>query len=386
MILIFIANKLNLIVLPLHKIKKMKLNQIINELNQWAPLSLQESYDNSGLLVGDPKQEINSILISLDIVEETIEEAILGKFDLVLSHHPIIFKGLKSLTGKTPEERAIIKAIQHRIAIVAMHTNLDNVMHGVNAKIAEKLNIKNASILSPISGNLKKVVVYIPGNHLSAFRQAMFDAGAGNIGAYDQCSFGVHGTGTFRGGEDSNPFVGEKGELHHEEEVRFESIFPQHLQSKIIRAIHKNHPYEEPAYDIFSLENDNRQTGAGMIGDLENAMDETSFLHLLKEKMQTNCIRYTSIGSKQIKKVAFCGGSGSFLIGAAKSQNADVFITGDVKYHDFFMGDKNMMIADIGHYESEQFTKELLYDFLIENFSKFAVQISEHQTNPINYF
>jgi len=364
----------------------MKLNQLISKLNQWAPLSLQESYDNSGLLVGDPNQEINKILISLDIVEETIDEAILGKFDLVLSHHPIIFKSIKSLTGKTPEERAIIKAIKNNIAIVAMHTNLDNVLHGVNAKIAEKLNLKNTQILTPISGNLKKLVVFIPKNHLSEFRQAMFEAGAGHIGEYDQCSFGTQGIGTFRGGENAKPYVGEIGQLHQEEEVRFESIFPQYLKSKMIQAIHKNHPYEEPAYDIFSLENENHQTGAGMIGVLENAMDETTFLSFLKENMQTKCIRHTSLGPKKIKKVAFCGGSGSFLIRAAKSQNADVFITGDVKYHDFFMADKNMMIADIGHYESEQFTKELLYDFLIENFSKFAVQISEHQTNPINYF
>ncbi len=364
----------------------MKLNQLINKLDQWAPLSLQESYDNSGLLVGDPNQEINSILISLDIIEKTIDEAILGKFDLILSHHPIIFKGLKSLTGKTPEERAIIKAIQHNIAIVAMHTNLDNVLHGVNAKISEKLSLKDTQILAPISGNLKKLVVFIPENHLNEFRQAIFKAGAGHIGGYDQCSFGAPGTGTFRGGENAKPYVGEIGQLHQEEEVRFESIFPHYLQGKIIQAIHKNHPYEEPAYDIFSLENKNHQTGAGMIGELEHAMDEITFLRYLKENMQTKCIRHTSIGSKQIQKVAFCGGSGSFLIGAAKRQNADVFITGDVKYHDFFMADKHMMIADIGHYESEQFTKELLYDFLMENFSKFAVQISEHQTNPINYF
>lgn len=364
----------------------MKLNQLLGELNKWAHLSLQESYDNSGLLLGDPNQEINKILITLDIIEETIDEAIKGEFDLIISHHPIIFKGLKSLTGKNPEERAIIKAIQNNISIIAMHTNLDNVNHGVNAQIAKKLQLNNTKILSPISGNLKKLVVFVPMDHLEDFRQAIFNAGAGHIGEYDQCSYGLDGTGTFRAGENAQPFVGEIGKLHEEKEVRFETIFPKQLQRKIIQAIHKNHPYEEPAYDIYPLENVNPQIGAGMIGELNDAIEEEFFLKIIKEKMQTNCIRHTILRNKKIKKVAFCGGSGSFLIGAAKAQNADIFITGDVKYHDFFMADENMMIADIGHYESEQFTKELIHDFLIENFSKFAVQISEHQTNPINYF
>jgi len=364
----------------------MKLNQLLTELSNWAHLSLQESYDNSGLLVGDPNQEIHKILITLDITEKTIEEAINGSFDLIISHHPIIFKGLKSLTVRNPEERAIIKAIKKDISIIAMHTNLDNVNHGVNARIAEKLNLSNTKILSPVAGNLKKLVVFVPTSHLSDFRQAIFNAGAGHIGEYDQCSYGLNGTGTFRGGENANPYVGKIGELHEEAEVRFETIFPQQLQRKIIQAIHKNHPYEEPAYDIYPLENENPLIGAGMIGELKEAIGENEFLKMLKEKMQTNCVRHTKLRNKNIRKVAFCGGSGSFLIGAAKSQNADIFITGDVKYHDFFMANENMMIADIGHYESEQFTKELIRDFLIENFSKFAVQISEHQTNPINYF
>lgn len=364
----------------------MKLHQLIGELNKWAPLSLQESYDNSGLLVGDTNQEIKKILITLDITEETIEEAISGAFNLIISHHPIIFKGFKSITGKTPEERAIISAIKHNISIVAMHTNLDNVNHGVNAKIAEILGLKNTQILSPVAGSLKKLVVFVPNNHLGKFRQALFEVGAGHIGDYDQCSYGLSGTGTFRAGETANPFVGNIGELHEESEIRFETIFPKQIQSKVIKAIHKYHPYEEPAYDIYSLDNLNPDIGAGMIGNLSEAMKEEDFLKLLKSKMKTDCIRHTDLRNKKIQKVAFCGGSGSFLIGAAQAQDADIFITGDVKYHDFFLADKKLIIADIGHYESEQFTKELLRDFLIENFSKFAVQISEHQTNPINYF
>ena len=364
----------------------MKLNQLMGELNKWAPFALQESYDNSGLLVGDPNQEIEKILISLDITEAIIEEAIQGGFDLIISHHPVIFKGLKSLTGKTPEERVVLKAIKNDIAILALHTNLDNVMHGVNAKIAEVLDIKSYKILLPQKGSLKKLVVYIPELHLEKVRQAIFKAGAGHIGNYHECSFGSNGIGTFKGDLDTNPFVGKPGELHEEAEVKFETIFPSYLQSKVISALIKSHPYEEVAYDIYQLENKNEGVGAGIIGELQEEMDEKTFLSLLKEKMDVGWVRHTSLRQKPIKKVALCGGSGSFLIGAAKASHADIYISGDIKYHEFFEANEQFLIADIGHYESEQFTKVLIADFLIENFPKFAVQISEHQTNPINYF
>lgn len=364
----------------------MKLNQLVEELNKWAPFALQESYDNSGLLVGDLNQEIENILISLDITEEIIEEAIQGQFDLVISHHPVIFKGLKSLTGKTPEERVVMKAIKHDIAILAIHTNLDNVMHGVNAKIAEKLGIKDFKILLPQKGQLKKLAVYIPEFHLEEVRQAIFKVGAGHIGNYENCSFGTQGTGTFKGNMDTNPFVGKPGHLHEEAEVKFETVFPAHMQGKVISALLKSHPYEEVAYDIYQLENKNDRVGAGIIGDLPEEMEEVEFLSFLKVKMDVGCVRHTSLRQKKIKKVALCGGSGSFLIGAAKASHADIYISGDIKYHEFFDANAQFIIADIGHYESEQFTKVLIADFLIENFPKFAVQISGHQTNPINYF
>lgn len=364
----------------------MKLNQLVGELNKWAPFALQESYDNSGLLVGDANQEIEKILISLDITEEIVEEAVQGKFDLIISHHPIIFKGLKSLTGKTPEERVVLQAIKHDIAIVALHTNLDNVMHGVNAKIAEMLGVKNYKILLPQKGTLKKLVVYIPEVHLEEVRQAVFNAGAGHIGNYENCSFGSQGTGTFKGNMDTNPYVGKPGLLHEEAEVKFETVFPMHLQGKVISALIKSHPYEEVAYDIFPLENKNDSVGAGIIGELSEEMEELTFLSFLKKQMDVACVKHTPLRQKKIKKVALCGGSGSFLIGAAKASHADIYITGDIKYHEFFEANEQFVIADIGHYESEQFTKVLIADFLIENFPKFAVQISEHQTNPINYF
>jgi len=364
----------------------MKIKQLLQELHQWAPFNYQESYDNSGLLVGSPDGEIKKILISLDITEEVIEEAIKGDFNLIISHHPIIFQGLKSLKGSTPEERIVMAAIKNDISIIAMHTNLDNVSHGVNAKISQILGLQNTRILEPKSGLLKKLIVFVPHHHLIELRDALFAAGAGHIGEYDQCSYGTEGLGTFRGGEKTNPYVGKPGSIHEEKETRLEVVFSIHQQNKIIETIYNYHPYEEPAFDIYLLDNKHPQIGAGIIGELKQEMKAKDFLTFLKQKMHTDCIRHTEYKGKMIKKIALCGGSGSFLIKTAKAADADIFISGDIKYHEFFEANQYMMIADIGHYESEQFTKDLIHDFLIENFPKFAVQISEHQTNPIKYF
>jgi dinuclear metal center YbgI/SA1388 family protein len=364
----------------------MKIYELLESLQEWAPFNYQESYDNSGLLVGNMNNPINKILISLDITEEVMQEAIAQNYDLIISHHPIIFRGLKSLTGSTPEERVIMEAIKHNIAIIAMHTNLDNAFRGVNYKISQLLGLKNIEILQPQKNILKKLAVFVPHAHLNNLRTALFDAGAGNIGNYDQCSFGSQGIGSFRGNKQANPFVGTVGELHEEAETKLELVFPKHLQNKIIESLIQHHPYEEVAYDIYPLDNSYPKVGAGAIGELNEAMDEVDFLKFLKEKLHTNCVRHTPLRGKKIEKIALCGGSGSFLIGAAKAAKADVFVSGDIKYHEFFEADKNFIIADVGHYESEQFTKELIHDFLIEKFPNFAAQISEHQTNPINYF
>jgi len=364
----------------------MKIKQLLLELHQWAPFNYQESYDNSGLLVGSPDSEIKKILISLDITEEVIDEAIKGDFNLIISHHPIIFQGLKSLKGSTPEERIVMAAIKNDISIIAMHTNLDNILHGVNAKISQILGLQNTRILEPKSGLLKKLIVFVPQHHLIELRDALFAAGAGHIGDYDQCSYGTEGLGTFRGGEKTKPYVGKPGSIHEEKETRLEVIFPIHQQNKIIETIYNYHPYEEPAFDIYLLDNKHPQIGAGIIGELSQEMKAKDFLIFLKGKMHTDCIRHTEYKGKMIKKIALCGGSGSFLLKTAKAADADIFISGDIKYHEFFEANQYMMIADIGHYESEQFTKDLIHDFLIENFPKFAVQISEHQTNPIKYF
>ncbi len=363
----------------------MKLSKITDLLEKFAPLPLQESYDNAGLIVGNKNMDISGVIICLDSTEAVLDEAISHGFNLVIAHHPIVFSGLKKLNGKNYVERVVMKAIKNDIAIYAAHTNLDNVQMGVNAKICEKLGLMEIQTLSPMKNNLKKLVTYCPINTADNVRQALFNAGAGTIGKYDECSFNANGYGTYRAGEGSNPHLGKVGEQHHEEEVRIETIFTSHLQPQVISALKMTHPYEEVAYDIYSLENTNPQIGAGMIGKLSKPMEEIEFLKSLKTKMKTGCIRHTKPLEKMIETVALCGGSGSFLLKEAINQSADIFITGDFKYHEFFDADGKILIADIGHYESEQYTQEIFHDIITTNFPTFAARISEINTNPINY-
>ncbi len=362
----------------------------IKEISQFfetlAPLSLQESYDNSGLITGNENTEIDTVIVTLDVTEKVVDEAIEKKAQLIVSHHPLIFSGLKKITGKNDQERSLIKAIKNDIAIYAAHTNLDNANGGVNSKICEKLKLKNCCVLQPASGQLKKLVTFIPEKHARQVSQAVFNVGAGHIGNYDFCGYTVEGTGSFRGNEDTNPFVGEKGQIHYEREVRFETIFPSHLQGRIIAALINAHPYEEVAYDIYPLDNKSLNTGMGMMGDLASPVSESDFLQQLKNTFNTGIIKHTKLTGKQVKKVAVCGGAGSFLLQAALSAGADFFVSGDFKYHQFFEAENNIVIADIGHFESEQFTKDLFYELLIKKFPKFAVHLSEVITNPVFYF
>lgn len=362
------------------------INDIITQLEILAPPSLQESYDNAGLITGSKSTIVKGVLVSLDTTEEVIDEAIEKGLNLIVSHHPIVFSGLKSLTGENYIERVIIKAIKNDIAIYAIHTNLDNVFNGVNREIARRLGLKHLEILKPKSNSLLKLSVYVPIEHLEAVKNELFKAGAGNIGNYSHCSFTSEGVGSFRANENADPFVGNKNETHLEKEGRLEVILPQHLKSKVIAALLLSHPYEEVAYDLFPIQNKDQSIGSGMIGELEQEMDELSFMKFVKDKMKTKCIRHSELLNKKIRKVAFCGGSGDFLLESAKQQNADVYISGDFKYHRFFDADKKLVIMDIGHYESEQFTIDLLVDFLTEIFSTFAIRFTEVKTNPINYF
>lgn len=363
----------------------MKLKEITSYLESFAPLAYQETYDNAGLLCGDEHMEINAALICLDSTEAVIDEAISTGCNLVIAHHPIVFGGLKKLNGKNYIERVIIKAIKNDIAIYAAHTNMDNVFSGVNAKIAEKLKLQNCRLLSPHKNILKRLITFSPKEQAGDVRNALFEAGAGHIGNYDECSFNLNGTGTFKAVEGARPYVGELGKRFEGEEVRIEVIYPQIIESRVVKALLKAHPYEEVAYDLIALTNASSSVGAGMIGELPEEMDEMSFLQELKVQLQAGCVRYTALKGKKVKKIAVCGGSGSFLLSSAIAQQADVFITADFKYHQFFDADGYLVIADVGHYESEQFTMELFYEILKKKFSTFALQLTKINTNPIKY-
>lgn len=363
----------------------MKIREILNFFQQEYPLEYAEDFDNVGLLVGNENQEIRGVLITLDTLESVVDEAIEKKCNLIVSFHPIIFSGLKKLTGRTYVERVVIKAIQHNIAIYSLHTAMDNAFTGVNARICDVLGLENREILLPQKETIRKLVTYVPENNADNLRDALFSAGAGNIGNYARCSFNANGIGTFCGNEQSTPFVGQKNSDHREAETQIGVIFPKHLETSILKALFKNHPYEEVAYEIYTLNNKHQHIGLGMMGELNSVMTETDFLTFLKEKMQTKCIRHSALLGKPIKKIAVLGGSGAFAIDAAKAAKADVFVSADMKYHDFFKAENSILLADIGHFESEQFTKNLLFEKLTKKFPNFATVLSTKNTNPINY-
>ena len=364
----------------------MKIQEITAFLELVAPPVLQESYDNAGLLTGDSQWECTGIITTLDATEDVVHEAIEKKCNLIVAHHPIIFGGLKKITGKNYVEKTIITAIKNDIAIYAIHTNLDNVLHGVNAAMADKLGLINRTILKPKNETLKKLFTFVPVEFAENVRSAIFNAGGGHISNYSECSFNIAGQGTFKPGEGSNPFTGKRGIRHTEDEIKMEMIFPAWMEQAVLKAMLAAHPYEEVAYDIIGLDNQNQQVGSGMVGELPEPLSETGFLELLKEKFNLSVIRHTALLNKQVKKVALCGGAGSFLIGAAAATGAGFYITGDIKYHEFFDANNRLVVADIGHYESEQFTIDLLFDILSQKFPTFAVQKTGVKTNPVHYF
>jgi dinuclear metal center YbgI/SA1388 family protein len=364
----------------------MKIKEVTDCMEKWASLSLQEGYDNAGLIVGDSANEVTAVLVCLDCTEEVVEEAIRSGCNLIVAHHPIVFKGLKKLNGKNYVERVVIKAIQNNIALYAAHTNLDHVQTGVNHKIADRLGLVNRKILAPKSDLLCKLVVFCPHEHAEKVRSALFSAGAGGIGDYDECSFNLIGEGTFRGLDGSNPYVGEKGQRHTEPETRIEVLYPAYAEAEIIGTMKKAHPYEEVAYDLYQLRNIDQTTGAGMVGELKSEMEGKAFLSFLKESMKTGCVRHTALLNRNVQKVAVCGGSGSFLLKPAIASGADIFITGDFKYHEFFDAEDRIVIADIGHFESEQFTIDLIADFLAGKLSEVEIRKTSVNTNPVNYF
>jgi len=364
----------------------MKLKELCSFLDTSIPLSYQEDYDNSGLQVGVPEMEVNSALLALDITEDIIDEAIANSCNLIVSHHPLIFRSIRKLAGGSMTERIVAKAIKNDIAIYSAHTNLDSLPGGVSCRMADKLGLTNVRVLAPLKNRLLKLVVFIPENYLEKVKDAVFEAGAGVTGNYDKCSFSTPGTGTFRPGENANPFVGKKGKIHFEREVRFETILYTGLKEKVIEALLHAHPYEEPAYDIYMLENESTEAGLGCIGMLPKQMEAGEFIKHLSVVFSARGLRYSGILDGKISKVALCGGSGASLLKEAVACGADAFVTADIKYHAFFDAENRILLADIGHYEGEKFSVEILYELIIKKFPTFALRFSEINTNPINYF
>lgn len=364
----------------------MTINNAISELERRIPLQQAEGFDNVGLLCGNPDREVSGILICHDALENVVDEAISKNHNLIITFHPIIFSGLKSLTGKNYVERAVLKAIENKIAIYAIHTAFDNDYFGVNFGICEHLGLINQRILMPKANDLKTLEVYVPTTHLENLKEVLFAAGAGNIGFYDECSYTIPGKGTFRPNEGSNPFSGNKNIRENADEQLISVIFESYKQNQILSAMKAAHPYEEVAHRIINLENENHYIGLGRFGDLENEMDEHDFLHLIKDKFQLKIIRHSNYNSKKIKRVGVLGGSGASGIKAAIREKCDAYLTGDIKYHDFFQSEGKMLICDIGHFESEQFVTTQLFEILSEIFPKFAISKSVEKTNPVNYF
>ncbi len=363
----------------------MRIKEILQTIEQIAPLPLQESFDNSGLQVGDPNQEAEGVLLCIDVTENVVDEAISLSCNLIISHHPLIFHPIKSITGRNYMERSVIKAIRNNIVIYAAHTNLDNAVNGVNFKLAEILNLENLRILSPQKNALLKLVTFVPQSHTEYVRNALFNAGAGNIGNYDSCSFNLSGEGTFRAKEGTNPFVGEVNELHFEKESRIEVILPKFRQIEIQRILLAVHPYEEPAYDFIPIINDWAQAGSGVVGELPDALPEQEFLYLLKDVFNLTSIRHTKMQGKEIRDVAICGGSGAFLIPQAIAYGADAFITGEAKYNDFYDVEGRLLLAVVGHYESEICTKDIFFDTITKKFPTFVAHKSAFDSNPVKY-
>ena len=363
-----------------------KIKDVISYLETIAPLAYQESYDNSGLLTGNKQDTIEGVIITLDCTEAIVQEAIDKGCNLIVSHHPIIFSGLKKITGGNYVERTIILAIKNNIAIYAIHTNLDNVISGVNFQFAKRLGLTNISILNKKQNTINKLVSFVPLDKKEEVLNALYKAGAGSIGNYTECSFSLEGEGMFTPNDESNPTIGTKGKPEKVKESRIEVLVPSHQVHIIVSALKSTHPYEEVAYYITATENINQELGAGLIGELEEKISSQEFLNHLKKTMNLEVIKYTKEYKGTIKKIAICGGSGSFLLGAAKSNNADVYVSADFKYHEYFDAENQLMICDIGHYESEVATKDLLYDILSKKFSSFALNLSEIDTNPISYF
>lgn len=362
----------------------MKVKEITRAIEAYAPLHLQESWDNAGMQVGNPGSEVTGVLLCTDVREEIVDEAIERGANMIISHHPLLFRGLKKIVGRTYQERIVARAIKHDITIYCAHTNMDSALGGVNFKMAEKLGMKNVQVLAPQQGTQRKIVVFVPLEAAEKVEQAMCNAGAGKLGNYDNCSYQMSGEGHYRALEGAQPWAGKVGEIHHEPEVRLEVIVNKALCSKAVAAMLKTHPYEEPAFDIIALENDDNYAGLGVIGDVE-PQDASDFLATVKQAFEVDTMRYSGNLDRTVSRIAMCGGAGVEFMGLALSQGADVYITGDMKYHDFQGNEDRIILADIGHYESEHYTKEIFYDIIQKKNPTFAVDFARNEKNQVNY-
>ena len=363
----------------------MIVKDVIDHLDEFAPLCYAEEFDNVGLIIGDYNQKVKGILVTLDSTEIVVEEAIKKKCNLIISFHPIIFNDLKSITKKNYVDRVIHKAIKNDIAIVAIHTALDNSIIGVNSTICKRLKIKDSKILIPKEKTIKKLTTYIPYKNVERLKSEIFKIGGGSIGKYENCSFSYEGMGSFKGNEQSSPKIGEKLKFTEVKEICVNITFLKHLEQRIINVLKDNHPYEEIAYEIITLDNYNQNIGMGMIGNLDKPMQENNFISFVKKQMKSSSIKHSKRLGKKIQKVAVLGGSGSFGIENAINSGADAYVTSDLKYHDYFRAEDKLLLLDIGHYESEQFTKKLMFDFLTKKIPNFAIVLSKTNTNPIKY-
>ena len=363
----------------------LKVKDILKEIEEYAPLPLQEGFDNAGVQVGDVNQPAHGALLCLDVTEEVIDEALELGCNLIISHHPLAFRPFKSLTGKSYIERCLMKACKYDLVIYAAHTNLDNANGGVNFKLAELIGLQNVRVLSPQKQALLKLVTFVPESYADLVRTTLFNAGAGRIGNYDSSSFNLPGEGTFRANEGCHPFCGEIGALHTEKEIRIETVLPAFRKGAVMQALLSVHPYEEPAFDFYLLENRWEQVGSGVVGELPEEEDEMSFLQRIKELFQVGCVKHSPLTGRPIREVALCGGSGAFLINDAINYGADIFITGEAKYNDFYDVEDRILLATIGHYESEVCTKEIFYSIISRKFPTFALHLSNVNSNPVKY-
>jgi dinuclear metal center YbgI/SA1388 family protein len=363
----------------------MKIKDVLKVLEAFAPLPLQEHYDHAGLQVGDGDRVATGALICLDVTEQTVHEAVETQCNLIIAHHPLIFKPVQSVTGRNYIERCIHLACKHDVAIYAAHTNLDNAAQGVNHKLAQILGLQNTKILSPLKEKLLKLVTFVPNGYADTLRNALFQAGAGHIGKYDLCSFYNQGSGTYRAGDDAKPFKGWIGVVYQADETRIETVLPVFLKNQVQQALIENHPYEEPVFDFYMLENEWNTVGTGVVGELQQEQDTLAFLQFVKEKLSVKCLRHSIVMKNKVKKIALCGGSGASLIPHAIADGADVFITGEAKYNDFHDVENKITLAVTGHYESEICTQQIFIELLSKKIPTFAAQIAQSNFNPVQY-